>query len=203
MRRSFCLFAMAAVASAALVGTAAAQEKEKPAAAPGADIPLPKPGPEHEILQKEAGVWDATIEMRTEPNGKPEICKGVETNTVVGGLWRVQDVHSEMMGMPFHGHGITGYDAAKKAYVGTWVDSMAPGFTSQEGTYDPKTKTLTSWFEGPCPLGIVMKWRSTTEWKDDDTRITTMYSPKDQGEEFVMMKISYKRRTPSATAATR
>jgi hypothetical protein len=203
MRRAFCVFA-AAVAMASLVGTAAAQEK--PAAAPpaGAEIPLPKPGPEHEILKKEAGVWDATVEMRMEPGGKPEVSKGVETNTLIGGgLWRVQDFQGELMGMPFQGHSVTGFDVSKQKYVGTWVDSMSPGLASQEGTYDTKTRTLTSWIEGPCPLGIVVKMKSTVEWKDDDTRVMSMYSPEGQGESFVMMKITYKRRAPSETAATR
>src|SRR5262245_46136884 len=58
---------------------------------PSLGISLPKPGPEHEILKKEASVWDATVEMRMEPGGKPEVTKGVETNTLIGGgLWRVQ-----------------------------------------------------------------------------------------------------------------
>ena len=75
---------------------------------------------------------------------------------------------------------------------------MAPGLSSTEGAYDAKARTLTSWIEGPCPVGVMMKFRSTTEWKDDDTRVTTMYSPEGQGEEFAMMKIAYKRRPTPA-----
>jgi hypothetical protein len=205
MRRSLGIFGMAAVATAALVGTAAAQEKKEGAPSPGVDFPLPKPGPEHEILKKEAGVWDATVESRMEPGGKVEVTKGVETNTLIGGgLWRISDFKGELMGMPFQGHSVTGYDASKKKYVGTWVDSMAPGLSTAEGTYDPKTRTLTTWIEGPCPAGVVMKFRMTTEYKDDDTRVATMHSPEGQGEEFAMMTIKYKRRPSTASAhATR
>ena len=202
MKRTLCVFAMATVAVTALAGAASAQEKKEPAPSPGLGMPLPKPGPEHEILKKEAGTWDATVEMRMEARGKPQVSKGVETNTLIGGgLWLIQDFKGELMGMPYQGHSVTGYNVAKKKYVGTWVDSMAPGLSALEGTYDPKTRTRTSWIEGPCPMGIIMKWRSTTEWKDDATRITTMYSPQGQGEEFVMMKISYKRRSPASQAS--
>src|SRR4051794_26995264 len=181
MRRSLCGFAMAMVTTAGLVGTAAAQETKGSAPSPGLEMPIPKLGPEHEVLKKEAGVWDATVESRMEPNGKPMVSRGVETNTLIGGgLWLVQDFKGEMMGMPFQGHGVTGYDVSKKKYVGTWVDSMAPGLSSIEGTYDPKTRALTSRIEGPCPLGIVMKRRSVAEWKDDHTRVLTMYSPEGQ-----------------------
>lgn len=167
-----------------------AQDK---ATSPGQGIPLPKPGPEQEILKKDVGVWDATIELVMQPGGKPEITKGTSTNTLVGGLWLVEDFKGEMFGMPYHGHSVLGYDAAKKKYVGTWVDSMSPGLTSIEGTVDPKTKVMTSTVEGPCPDGSHMKAKSTTEWKGD-TRVFTMFSPESEGESFAMMKITYTRR---------
>jgi hypothetical protein len=200
MRRSMIGWA---VAMAAMAGTAAAQEEKAPSAPPPPDLgfELPKPGPEQEILTRELGVWDATVEMWMQPGGSPEVTRGVETNTLVGGLWRVQDFKGEMLGRPYHGQSFLGYDSLKQKYVGTWIDSMAPGLSLTEGTYDAATKTLTQRIEGPCPAGIVMKFRSTTEYKDDGTRVTTMYSPEGQGEEFVMMRISYTRRADGSTAA--
>src|SRR5207237_6024874 len=124
MRRALRVFGMATVAAAILVGSAAAQEKKKESAPPqGQEMPIPKPGPEHEILKKDVGVWDATVETTMEPGGKPNVTKGVETNTLLGGgLWMVQDFKGEFMGVPFQGHGVAGYDPFKKKYVGTWVD---------------------------------------------------------------------------------
>ncbi len=199
MKRALRVFGMMTVAGLVMVGSAGAQEKKEFAPPEGTEMAFPKPGPEHEVLKRDAGVWDATVESTMEPGGTPTVSKAVETNTLLGdGLWLIQDFKGEFMGSPFEGHSVTGYDASKGKYVGTWVDSMAPGLTTMEGTYDPETRTMTSWMEGPCPTGIVMKMRSTCESKDSDTRVFTMFSPVGQGEEFPMMKITYKRRSSAA-----
>jgi len=153
--------------------------------------PSPKPGPEHEMLGKDVGTWDATVEMFMAPGGAPSVSKGTETVTMMGGFWQISEFKSEMMGQPFEGRGTMGYDPAKKKYVGTWVDSMTPGYHTVEGTYDAATKTLTGTMEGPDPAGGVVKTKETTEWKDADTRVFTMYGPDGTTP---MMRISYQRR---------
>jgi uncharacterized protein DUF1579 len=165
-----------------------AQKSDKPAAPPaGGEMPAAKPGPEHEALKKMAGTWDATVEM-LHPGATPE--KGTETNKLLGdGLWVVSDFKSMMGQQPFEGHGVWGYDPAKKKYVGTWVDSMTSALTTSEGTYDPATKTETSWMDTVGHDGKPTKMKATTEWKDDDTRVFTMYMG-----EAPSMRITYKRR---------
>ncbi|HSD66428.1 MAG TPA: DUF1579 domain-containing protein [Vicinamibacteria bacterium] len=153
--------------------------------------PMPQPGPEHAMLKKDVGTWDATVEAFMEPGAPPTVSKGTDTVTMVGGFWQVSEFKSEMMGQPFEGRGATGYDPAKKKYVGTWIDSMTPGYYTMEGTYDPATKTLVTTMEGPDPTGVVTKTRATTEWKDADTRVFTMYGPDGKA---VGMRITYKRR---------
>lgn len=163
------------------------KKSDKPAA-PAGEMPVVKPGPEHEILKKSVGTWDATIE-EMHPGAPPKTSKGTETSKLVGGLWLVSDFKSEMGGQPFEGHAVGGYDSHKKKYVGTWVDSMSTGVFTSEGTLDPATKTMTDWMEGPGPDGKPMKMKAVTEWKDDDTRVFTMY----MGEQ-PSMRITYKRR---------
>ena len=89
---------------------------------------MPTPGPEHEMLKKDVGTWDATVEMFMAPGAPPAVSKGTETVTMLGGFWQVGEFKSEMIGQPFEGQGITGYDPAKKKFVGTWVDTMSTGF---------------------------------------------------------------------------
>jgi hypothetical protein len=155
--------------------------------------PMPKPGPEHEVLQKDVGTWDATVEM-LEAGKPPVVSKGTETNSMIGGLWLVSDFKSEMMGQPFQGRGTTGWDPNKKKYVNSWIDSMSTGFTLGEATYDPASKTLTGLMEGPDPNGKMVKMKETTEWKDADTKVFTMFAPGPDGKDVAVMKISYKRR---------
>ena len=153
---------------------------------------MPQPGPEHEMLKKDVGTWDATVEMFM-PGAPPSVSKGTETVTMLGGFWQLSEFKSEMMGQPFEGRGTTGYDPAKKKYVGTWVDTMTPGYYTVEATYDAATKTMTGTMEGPRPDGGVtrVKTKETTEWKDADTRVFTMYAPDGKAP---VMRISYKRR---------
>src|SRR5262245_53131770 len=89
-----------ALATAGLGAGAFAQETKKEPAA-GAAMALPKPGPEHEILKKDEGVWDATVEATMAPGAPPAVSTGVETvKATGGGLWYVADFKSEMMGQP-------------------------------------------------------------------------------------------------------
>jgi hypothetical protein len=163
-----------------------AEKADKPAAHTGG-MPVVKPGPEHESLKQMVGTWDATVEMMAP--GAPA-SKGVEVNKALAdGLWVVTEFKSDMGGKPFEGHGVWGYDPAKKKYVGTWVDSMTSGLTISEGTYDAATKTATDIMESPGPDGKPMKIKATTVWKDSDTRVFTMY----EGEK-PSMKITYTRR---------
>jgi Protein of unknown function (DUF1579) len=177
------------------VTTARAQEQKKEPAGAAAAAPMPKPGPEHDVLKKDEGVWDATVEATMAPGTPPAVSKGVETvKSTGGGLWYVNDFKSEMMGQPFEGHGVTGYDPIKKKYVGTWVDSMSSGLSTSEASYDPATKTMTAWMEGPDMSGKVVKMKAVTEWKDADTRVFTLYQPGPDGKEIPGLKITYKRR---------
>lgn len=156
---------------------------------------MPKPGPEHDLLKQDVGTWDATVEAWMAPNTPPSISKGVSSVTMLGGFWQLDAFKAEFMGMPFEGHGQTGYDPAKKAYVGVWVDSMSTGLNLSESRYDAKTRTLTGWSEGPGPDGKPMKSKGVTEWKDGDTRVFSMYAPGGpDGKEWLSMRITYKRR---------
>ena len=139
--------------------------------------PMPTPGPEHEMLKKDVGTWDATVESFMAPGAPPTVSKGTETVTMIGGFWQLTEFKSEMMGEPFEGRGATGFDPAKKKYVGTWVDTMSSGYYTVEATYDAATKTMTGTMEGPDPSGAVAKTKETTEWKDADNRVFTMYAP--------------------------
>lgn len=153
---------------------------------------LPRPGPEHEILKKDVGVWDATLEMKPGPGMPPMTMTGTETSTLVGGRWLVTEFHSEMMGQPFEGRGLAGWDPDKKAYVGVWVDTMSTRFSHSESTYDPETKTLTGWMEMPNPMGGTSRAKTIEEWPDEGTRIIRIYSTPDAPEPFMTM--TYKKR---------
>ena len=154
--------------------------------------PTPKPGPEHEVLKLEQGVWSAVVEFSPEPGKPPVQSKGVETNTIgCGGLCLVTDFKGELApGMAFEGHGIATWDAAKKKYIGTWMDSMSATLSASEATYDAAAKRMNGSMEGPDMTGKVVKMRSTSDLKDGQ-RVFTMYGPGPDGKEVQVMRIVY------------
>jgi hypothetical protein len=156
--------------------------------------PMPKPGPEHDVLKMEEGTWDAVVEMS--PPGAPVMTsKGTEVATLgCGGLCLVTKFDSDMGGMPFQGNGITTYDASKKKYVGSWTDSMSAGMLTSEGTYDAAAKVMTVWMEGTDATGTAQKMKSTSSYPDPDHRTMTMFMTGPDGKEVQGMKITYTRR---------
>ena len=173
--------------AALLAGSLAAQEGMPPA---------PKPGPEHAILKQDEGTWDATVEMFMAPGAPPMTSRGVETNVMgCGGLCLITDFKGEMApGQPFHGHGTSVWDPAKKKYVGTWTDSMSSGIAMGESTYDAATKTMTGSMDSSDPSGQHSKMKSVVEYKDAGTRVFTMYMTGPDGKEVPGMRITYKKK---------
>jgi hypothetical protein len=180
---------LVAVLAAPLV--ALAQGGQKPAAPP----PAAKPGPEHAILKMDAGTWDAAIEMAAQPGGKPITSTGVEVNTIgCGGLCLITDFKGTLAGTPFHGHGVTTWDAVKKRYVGSWTDSMSPGLGIGESTWDAAAKRMTGTMEGPDVTGKVTKVKTVSEYTPDGKRLFTLSAPGPDGKDMVVMKATYTRR---------
>lgn len=158
--------------------------------------PMPKPGPEHEVLKADVGTWDAKIEVTPAPGMEPMVSKGVETNTMgCGGLCLISDFKGESApGQPFHGHGMTAWDPVKKKYVGSWTDSMSVGIATGESTWDASTKTAKGTMEAPDPSGGTVKSRMVVEYPTPTTRTMTNYMTGPDGKEFVNLRISYTKR---------
>jgi len=200
------LYTLAVSAVAVLPAAALAQtQPAQPAAKAGSSqaqsqMPqMPQPGPEVLFLKKDAGTWDASVEM-TDPSGQKTTAKGTETVSMIG-FWQVARFRGQMMGQPFEGLGSVTYDPTKKKYVGTWIDSMTPGYATVEAELSADGKTMTGTMEGPDMSGKIVKSRETTEWRSDGTRVFTMYGPGDAaGKQAPVMTITYHRRGGAAAA---
>jgi Protein of unknown function (DUF1579) len=102
---------------------------------------------EHALLEGMAGTWNAEVQAGE------EIEKGTHVSRLgLGGLWLTSDFDGTLMGAPFQGHEILGWDPEKKKYVGCWVDSMTSALTLTEGTWDAAKKTLTMESLAPDPM---------------------------------------------------
>lgn len=150
------------------------------------------PAAEHKQLATRAGTWNAVIEMNADPQAAKS--KGTSQQTMAcGGLWLIDDFHADLGGMPFHGHGTTGYDPAKGKYVGSWVDSMSTALMTLEGSYDKAGKVLTMTGMAPGPDGKPVLHRFVTTHRDAATDVFEMFVVGPDGKDLKVMTITYTR----------
>lgn len=105
------------------------------------------PGNPHKMLAELAGTWEAEVKTwMGGPSSQPTVTKGTsEMKTLLGGRFLEQTVKAEMMGMPFEGTGVTGYDNVKQKYVGTWMDNFGTCILTMSGTADQTGTVITMW----------------------------------------------------------
>ena len=66
-----------------------------------------------------------------------------EMKMLLDGRFLQQEFTGDMMGQPFSGIGIDGYDNLAKKYVSTWIDTMGTRIFSMEGKASGDGKTIT------------------------------------------------------------
>jgi hypothetical protein len=156
---------------------------------------MPKPGPEHAMLQRDVGVWDCTMTAHI-PGMPPQESKAVETQRAHGPFFVHGEFKGSMMGQSFTGFGVMGYDPARKVFTSVCHDDVMPYLYKSEGTYDEKTKTLTLRGEGCNPMdpAKTVKSRMVIEYKSADSKKYTMYEDHGDGKEIQTLVIEAARR---------
>ncbi len=186
---------------ASACGWARAQSQPKPAGQPPAGGPdmekimqMMQPGPEHQELMKLAGKWHAVNKMWMDPSGEPMVSEGTaEWKPILGGRYLEGHYTATIMGQPFEGLSIDGYDRYKKQYCSIWLDTMGTGMLVSTGGMSPDHKTMTmkgSMFDPYANADVTT--RSVSTFVDDNTLRMEMYSSKD-GRETKSMEVVYTR----------
>jgi hypothetical protein len=153
------------------------------------------PGEPHKLFATLAGTWITNTKEWMEP-GKPptESTGSAEMKMLLGGRFLYQEYNSHMMGQPFSGVGIDGYDNLTKKYVTAWIDTMGTGIFIMEGTASVDGKTITLKGSHPEPGGGKMSHRAV--WKIIDTNNQTfdMYGTHHGQKEMKVLEITYSRK---------
>lgn len=147
------------------------------------------PGPEHKALERLAGEWIATIKDDAGDSKGTMVAK-----MECGGLWLATEFRGSFGGVPFHGRGMDGYDPASRKHVSVWVDSMSTKPMVFEGTMDKAKKTLTLIAEGIGMDGKPAKFKSVTQYPDDDHQVFAMSMIGADGVEHKVVSIEYVRK---------
>jgi hypothetical protein len=149
----------------------------------------PKPGPEHERFKQFEGTWEAT------PKFGGQDAKGTMTWKIgLGRLWLLSDFEGEMAGQKFQGKGMDTYDPAKKRVIVVWADSGSTSPLVSEGNFEKDGRVLITTGDGPGPDGKPTKYKTTTEFKDKDTIVSTLSTLDKDGKEQVIVEINYRRK---------
>jgi hypothetical protein len=180
-------------------------EKKPEGGAPADGQPTPEqmeawmkymtPGPEHAQMASMTGEWNAAVKMWMAPDAPASESVGTaKFRMILGGRYQVQDFAGSMMGMPFEGMGLGGFDNAKKEHFGTWTDSMGTGIMLARGKADEKG-VVTCTGEMTDHEGKAYSIREVITHKDKDTMIFEMYiKGGEHKDEFRMMEITYTRK---------
>jgi len=153
------------------------------------------PGEHHALLAKMAGHYKAECTMRMGPDAPEITSKGEEHSEMVfDGRYLKSDFTGDMMGKPFHGMALVGYDNTKQKYVSIWVDDMSTSPMVSEGTADKTGKVVTYQGEMECPgMEGKMSYRNVITIVDHDHYTMEMFQKAPDGKEFTGMTIKYER----------
>ncbi|MBM4126476.1 MAG: DUF1579 domain-containing protein [Nitrospira sp.] len=153
------------------------------------------PGEPHKLFGILAGSWTTNTTEWMEP-GKPavESTGTAELKMLLDGRFLYQEFNGQMMGQPFNGIGIDGYDNIRKKYVTAWMDSMGTGMFLMEGTASADGKTITLKGSHPEPGGGHMTHRAIWKIIDANNQTFDMYGAHHGQKEMKMMEIVYTRK---------
>ena len=154
-----------------------------------------QPGEHHAHLKQLVGTFDVDVEMTMTPGAPVQKSKG-KTNSemLLDGRYLGGEFSGDMMGMPFRGMSLMGYDNIKKKYFSAWIDSMSTGLMLFDGKCDDGGKVFTFTGEYDDPITKrKSKIRQVTKVITPDKHTFEWFETPEGGQEFRSMLITYTR----------
>ena len=157
---------------------------------------LMQPGEAHKILHRHVGTWKTVTRIWMGGPGSPPLSStGTSTLTsILGGNW-IQEEHSgSMMGMPYLGMGMMGYDNYKNLYVSTWYSNMGTELLQMSGARNPETGVITMYGKMDEPQlsvhGRTVKYVMTP---NDQDHFTFAIIDLHAGDNYKVIEMTYTR----------
>ena len=153
------------------------------------------PGPAHKALNALVGNWKAEVKCWMDPDGPPEVSQGTaKTSWTLNGHFLEEEFHGQMMGKPFTGRSLMGYDNTKQTFNTVWVSDMQTSMFTSEGKGENGNKVITLEGKATCaatgqkdvPMKTVFRVLSP------DKHVFEMFDGS-KGESVKTMEITYTR----------
>jgi len=177
-------FAIFGIAIAFLVCGVLAQSPE-----PAKVQDAPTKEKNHEWLKQLVGEWEIQFKMYMQPGQPPAEAPGTASVRTLGEHWIVAEIKTTMMGTPYTGIHSLGYNAMKKHFNGTWIDSFGGLLWVYKGTLNDAGDALTLETEGPSALQGPDKTARYKEVMQITDKDSPTYTSSIETEDGTWMKI--------------
>ncbi len=156
----------------------------------------PEPAKDHQWLKQLVGEWDIQFKITMQPGQPPAESTGTDSVRTLGEHWVIAETKTTMMGAPYHGILTLGYDAQKKRFAGTWIDSFGGNLWVYKGTLNDAGDALTLETEGPSLTspGKTARYKEVMQITGKDSRTFTSSTETDDGTWMKILAIEYKRK---------
>jgi len=153
------------------------------------------PDERHKQLQPFIGKWKTESKMWMGPNTAPSVSHGTATSRwVLDGRIIQEEYTGTMMGKPFKGLSLLGFDKIKGKYYATWNDSMSTAIMYSEGDYNTETRELTMHGEYIDPVSKEKRQtKLVTRIESPTHHVFEMYELNADGQQFKAMQIDYRK----------
>ena len=150
------------------------------------------PVAEHAELKKMVGNWEINMKCWQDPSQPPEETTGTsKIEMIFGDRQLVEHFSGSMMGQPYEGMGIMGFNTSTGEYEHVWMDGMNTGKMWSHGK-KAADGTLTMMGESHCAMGP-MTCRMVMKDISADAHHFEMYCTMAGMPEMKMMEMDYKR----------
>jgi hypothetical protein len=150
------------------------------------------PSDAHKQLQPFVGTWHTKTTHWMSPDAPPERSEGTATaKWLYDGRFLQEDYKGKMMGRPFNGMSLVGYNNVTGKYFTTWVDSMSTGLMTSEGDYNAEAREFTYTGSYVCPVAGKKEAKFKNRIVSDTQHIFEMYDTDPNGKEFKALEIVY------------
>jgi len=157
------------------------------------------PGEPHKLLAKLEGSWVTRSKGWEGGKAVMESTGTCEQKLVLDGHYLQQTYAGDMMGAPFTGMNILGYNNHTKKYESIWIDTMSTAIYYFVGKGSVDGRTITQECKYDDPVKGPALWRSVTRVKDDNTLEFEMFITPKGGKKEKMMEMTVSRKEAAAT----
>jgi len=152
------------------------------------------PGPMHNLMAESVGEWKAKSTFWMTPDAEPLVMEGTATSEMIMDGRYLKTMHKgSMMGMPFEGIMLQGFDNATEKFTSIWIDNLGTGTSVSSGTYEEERNSI--FFTGSMvdPVsGKNINFKQVVKFIDDNHQVFEMYQDY-EGKDYKSMEVDVTR----------